>query len=722
MKNKIYKIFLVMILLLSLCVSVIAIDEQIEQYPYFGYNNDFTTESGFFTETLFTSNTYSRGLTDPAGFPVVGDLNNDDIKEILISDKNNLKIYHYDSNSDDNKLILIDGFNVGFEIEDIEIAYLNDPNFYEYAVVSGGKNIRFIKYNGTVMEEVGSGYSGVSSVSTITKPSCIIDDGNGYCVFSYTTIHNNRCRNYFVMIDETGTLSSTETTSESCYNERYYNSDKGVIANIDNYGDLEYIHSFYKWTGAQSRQMIEVVTFNSSGSYASFKTGGVNSGVAYPNGKPTNVLVANFDGLASNGLEMVVGYHKDADEFKIYMYTAGGALFDTYPEVVECDGVHMSNPIMGNFFEDTGRIDFAIMGYGYDDETEIDICTGSAQTGGIETEEYFIESDEVIITSSGVMNEKILATNQKTTNELDEIVVSEYIIEIDGTGGTLELELDEELVYQIGEPQSSYLFIDFKDAGRTDIIGLNDNALFFINDGYETRGVNKLEYDIDPCISQWEIGTQYEIKLTPFDYESDQVQARVIMDYGSSNEYDHNWSSLFDSGSSIIFYGGGSLNNTNYTTSSAILRIEARDTSNPENVYSKEFVYSIGLEGNVFGECITSGGAGTTIDDIEEQLAQQEATEELEERLIGALNKLPVVGGFLGSVFSMLLLWLILVIAVIIGTFKATHNDMLSGIIGIMVFFIGVVIAIVPLFWVLVFIILSFIIAVAVIMLKPRGA
>lgn len=559
--------------------------------------NSWTQGSGNWnalgTDVITADRTFSKLLSDPLFYPLMADLDNDTVNEIIYIDDSELFIvsfntatlqwdeefvYNFFTSNDMGNLIIHDIDNDG---------YL-DIMFHE------GTDINFIWYNGTSWDTAQSSFTSNFDRVIITchTDGCFItgdyspsSEGIGVQAFNKTAqgsqiqLHTPFEQavppliSDFLCIDIVGI--STCLIS-------------GIVDKVST-TDL------YVWKVKQSSlTMTELFEYKRSGLDRS------NSRFSDQNNIRLSITSPVYVQMTGNpGLEIAIGYMTDEDEFRIDLLDAELNLIDKYPFVFLADGVIVSNLMVNNFIDDTGSNDVCLLGYQTDSEELNLLCASN---------DHFPNAVEHIFDATGFQhysNYDFLsgfypmthATEQKGSNDIIEIVTGYGIFELDT--GLLSVPGDLDLIFQIPILNATVSMLDVKQEGFTDMVVMTQNNLILYDDGYSHSPPTFLDSpSINPCFDGiLKLNTTLRVGYQSTDIDNDVVCHRSYVYYGLPHQQN---SSIICSDSSPIISVDFNLNHTGLNN---ILRIELNDTFSPDPIYVEK-TFSVDLEGLSMGDCI----------------------------------------------------------------------------------------------------------------------
>jgi len=383
-------------------------------YPWVGGQDyDYNQGRGFFPPTTDIEFA-TRQITNPLQAPIVSDLNNDGVNEIIVLDGDTIKLYH------GHGLEIVDGVSIpNLDRYSNMLAYDIDGDSLKEVIIvrEFDEKIDIFEYNTTFILQNTVSYS--SKTQSIDGQTVISCGGVDSCMLVYSQSRSVRGAGVSTHIRA---LPFSSTAVRESYQLRASPSTPYHIfcmpkirsmpyIDYDGNGEKEYVVSFLQTSSSGNENYyISYISVNATNDITgseridkemgNLKDGIFNCEEETVNAYITSPIVYDFDGASSNGLETVIGIQKDADEFKIHSWRSDGTQLDTYPAFFDADGIIISNPIIANIDPDSeGSVDFCVMGY-QDNIGEIDLLCASEQGGGL----FDPESDEFEYDVSGLYN------------------------------------------------------------------------------------------------------------------------------------------------------------------------------------------------------------------------------------------------------------------------------------------------------------------------------
>ena len=645
------KINIIITISLILAVFIIPYSNALGSYPYVGgINYDYQLDRGFFSSTTNYS-LQTRSITSPLQTPLIADLDGNGTNEIIVLDGSTIRLYH------SRTLDIIDAVNLPTSdtYSNMYIYDIDADSKKEILIArESNEKIDILDYNGSLFQVQNTlDYSGLAySNDGETVISCASNDR---CLLVYINEDNSlggSIRDYISAVGFTSSGVGTPTliAQTGATPPQVFCMPRIKSMPLEDYdadGEDEYIVSYvlghttsneyayisYLWVNASNSVFLEqTITRNINNI---FDDATINCNEADPlkndtGNFVTSPLVFDVDGAPSNGLETVIGYQKNQEEFKIVSYNSDGSVLDVYPALFDADGKIISNVIRTNIDPDSpAGTDFCVMGY-QEDLGIIDLLCASEQGSGI----FDPESDEFEYNISGLYNisknysfynNMIHSTQHSSVTtdgvDLNEIITPYGIFSIDYVG-------NNELLMHFQNPRGdgSLLSFDVEEVGRDDLLLLTPTNLWYIDDGYSKSPGEIDNYIINPCLdSTWKQNTSVSVAITVVDIDGDDVSAKAVLYEGEAFEQDSGWTANASSGTTFTF---NFIANESIGTSKLTLYGKDDDFLTQED--SIILSISVGADGLEFGDCSTEVDVETSIEEAEEEAELEEENETIQ--------------------------------------------------------------------------------------------
>lgn len=691
------KKFLILSVVLLVCIGIVTATDKIGFSP-----NDFRSGTSLFNSANPSLDVSLISKSLDAGYqaPIVSDMNNDTINEIIVIDNSAIKIYNSKS------LALVGSYSHGCTdgtyVSNIVVTDMDDEASSKELVYvcEAPETLSVLKYNTTHALFNISSRSYASSTIHASGQKVILMCEINKCLMAYysdsTYISGATFTVKMIMFNETtfGTESNLEVSSSShifcpplirSYSYRDYNTDGkselvfSMLNHAYNTGNLEInVYGVYlNETGLTPRLKSQYIKSMFSTSAISgtntCRTNNVSKYITSP---------LTLDWSVESGLETVVGFSESLDTYRIYMINSAFNELDKYPDTLvgTADGILISNVVQANVMSDNSK-DFCVFGYEKSDQT-LDLLCGSRINsfsqglGSYESVEFMFDKSSLWnFTSSENRNDMIIHSIQSDQNLIDGNghITDFNADEITTTWGVFKTSWDEydiltprkvlEHVYVMPFSDSAIVPTDAENTGYYDLLALRLNNLWYIDDGFTNQPGQIDSYTINPCINSiWKINTTVLVKFTVID-DVDQVRARATLFTGTKVQ-DSNWSSYASSGTEFSF---SFIANESVTNSK--LALYGSDSNMPSIVDNINFTVSTGNNGVSFGDCITSISG---LVEAEEAVSGINATVEPSNNntITNTINEYATKTG-LGS----LVLWLIVMLAFALVVFLIDRGN-----------------------------------------------
>lgn len=685
---------LTLLLLFIICL-VPTVYAETEYTQLGGTNNDFLQGNSGFNEGQLNSSVAQSSLSDGRFAPLIDDLDGDGVSEIVVLDGGDIRIFQ------NTTLGIVDAVSLDAGSVNYTPPVLFDidsDGFVEVIVAEenqGTGNISVVEYNGTslhiqdVFDSSNNGYPASTGWGSL-EGLLGCDSDEGVCLHSVFLSKAGSNVLYASAFNASGHVNSsyvTLFTSGGTYaNFCLPQVPVMAVGDVDVFdGSNEFVFSGIMYqSGDESIELFYVDVLDDwridLDYHVSKNTGDViTSGNIFCNDGVSgrfvsSPLIDDVDGASGNGLEVVIAYNTDPDEYKMEVYSAE-TLIDTHPALVNADGEIMSNIMLADLYGDTPSAkEYCVVGQATARQ-EITILCGSYTSG--RTSQLVYEYDGLFNLSSEYENLGVLShtvNSDETTFNFDssgnidtsEFLTSHGVFRVDDDvyldGVEFKYPLDR--IYGLNEERSC-VPLDYEGSGSADIICSNNDFVYYINDGVTNRPPSLTSYSENPCFdSVIGVNNSFGVSLVVTDendypLSDDPVSTNVTIYYGTANQQ----SKFFinkTSGSThnyLFSYPNGGFN---LTGDSVVVRYEYWDTASRDNrgVVSQTVV--VGNSGVNYGDC-TSGStlsSGTNASSIGAGVPATDTNNQI----VTGLNTLHSITGLGGLVW-----WFIIMICFSLG-------------------------------------------------------
>lgn len=624
------------IIIISLFLLMFGLVSADETYDETGFSdNDFEGGSGLFTSSLVGS-IVGRGIGNNQQTPLVSDLDNDNISEIIVMDGSTLKIYHYANLTPAGSLAT----GLSSSLSNMISYDIDGDGFKEIIVAeeSAGESIIILNYtNSTVLNQTSITYKNMvehTDGEVIIK--CRDTNDCGMAI--------SKLDNAFTDFVSFATFNTSEVVNGSDItpsSNALYCFPKIKLMEVDNLDADEEKEYVFSATGDTQDEMyvfkVDVannLTITGDNVYVdtTITAIGANGDCSVDNFGMFITPPTVAQTLGAGQSEIIYGIMVTDDDFKIRVLDASLNLVDTFPAIANGEGIIVSNVLTGKFFPDSAGSDFCVVGYSDiigagEDSRSLDIKCGSRTTGeNPNSNSYILEISEFQnpfnvsqdygswdVVSQSSNHDKgssfscgLLFCDNEPTADLDEIINAYGIIKIERTGNLCGISgtCEASIVFEHNKGSGAMISTDVERTGFEDLILLTDSNIFYFDDAFENSPAIISNYDTNPCIDSGaiKINTTFILSVVVTDADSppDNVQASATIYQGTSNEQFVNFSEPFNSGSTFSFTDF----KLNATVSNGILRIEGRDVEN-QDINTLNIPFSVGINGVEFGDCTT---------------------------------------------------------------------------------------------------------------------
>jgi len=405
----------------------------------------------------------------------------------------------------------------------------------------------------------------------------------------------------------------------------------------------------------------------------------------------TAPYVAELD-AAKTGNEIVIGYNKDADEFKMGVWsTATLAQIDEYPSLSDADGVIISNVFQANAFPGTDGNDFCVMGYWNGGSSTVDsfadvLCASTTTSLSIDTYEFRTTPSLNITPTPRTWSHLTHGTDMVSSSHTyrggtgtvnpSEVVSGIGVFQFEYSGALCEQLFNQictlAVAYDPPFINASFIPVDVEQNGRNDLLVTSNTNIYYLDDGFSNDGCGDAgclggAYSIRPCLTEeWLTNTTVRTRFSLTDIDDDDVSMKTTLYADTPDAVSSDWSSNFSSGTEI----SQSLT-ANVSSVGGILRIQARDTGKPSSIETLDFsIVGVGSNGVTNTECETTGS-------IEDAIADANAFNETNEASNAARTITKAGSEYTGFSEAIVVLIIMFVIALAVW-FKSDASAMVK--------------------------------------------
>jgi len=699
----------IMFLLILIFISSFVLASDDSTYPIIGgVDQDFHQGLGYFNFELdpWTVDYYSEAIGSSMYAPLVQDLDNDGIKEIIIlSDTGILRIFQnisiqpdisasysipdagtsqffsnpviFDSNDDgDYEIFILGEEEYLFSYSPGNLSLLNDPS-----TDNSWRNKMLLYCDDE--ENICLSFSEIYQVASNGVIILRVYNNTGQATLTYGLTTYNAASYYCLSSIPNVVKGDSDFDGNPEYYISYFNTrDSGNSFGIMS---VELNHSTFPTNPQITIDSTPGAIYSHSSSFATDPTGKTSCDTIspYPGTMVSPLLLFDFD-LLHPGDEFLISGLTDDTEFKMYSVDYTGSVIDDYPEFGTGDGTILSNIMQINAFTDTGNVDACVIGY-YPADSTFDILCASEQSDQFVEHKLFSYSyagnlwDQpsdtkhinVLATASD------MATYSYTGNNPNEIINSYGVWAFYQTSPGEYSMSDYDLIplYLNAKGNSTIYPVDYNDDGRSELMIMTKNNLFFASDGFINSGCAAqgciTSYTVCPSLgSTWKINTSARVDLTIADIDDDDISGRVYLYYGDDNEMLSNWTAYYGSGTLISF----PFDSANKTITSGTIRLQARDEENPTSYTTIDIPFSVALTGVEYGDGCTTTYPGFDAGEDGTNETTSDGTS-IDDNAIS--ETLDLITDYLG--LGRTAIWLVIMILVAIIIITSLHKSAASG-------------------------------------------
>lgn len=715
-----------------------------------GVDQDYSNEGrGEFIRIAgeFDFEQFAKNLGGSLGTPIIDDLDNNSISELIIVDEDQVEIYQ---NRELDIVSVFDFGDIPTDISNILSFDIDGDGFKEIIFVVEGltdnqlKIFNFSQADGIQLQREFKIFSGTAP----SHPMIACRDVNE-CIGTLTTGTTNNEFNPFTAFHRGFAFDSRNATIQSftIFSENQGSSDQIdlcsprdkniIVKDYDGDGNLEYILSMGKRENSGGGDAewkifwLDNTTVELSGSEA--------ENVPELNGcEGTLGLSTSFTSpivqevaASESKIEAVIGAQSSNNDFRIFIFSGSdGSKVDEFPEeftFLEADGTIVSNVMFGQFMPETASNDVCVMGF---DTTEdrYELLCGNVLRSPFSHAILEFPTSSLAFNISGDSNEQHhlihgvqFSDLLQESKDLEEVLSTHGVFELDYSGFDNVLNR----IFDLGTTRGVNLGIDLEQFGQDDIISMTDTNIFYFDDKGTNGEAEILDIEYDPCPVNTiiKLNTTMQVTVTARDTNTfalgfDDLNFKTIAYSGDLNAQNRtlpNISTDQITGQAIVIYQPNF--DMNKTITNGIIRTEVFDTGNPDTLAVEEQLFSVALAGLEFGDATCT----ITVTSLEEEIITEadlnisvaaQGNEGLDDFFEGASNEFRVT-----PLIIVLFLMLGFTIAVLTtggdgNSQMITMNKIVFALLGnAIIFIIGTIVGAVPFGVLLVVIIFAIIIA-----------
>lgn len=660
MKN----LFILFLMGLLLSFSVLAVNTP--EYNTAGTEEyDWELDGRGIFNSQIDINTFSKSFTATKYMPLFSDLDNDNLTEVIVLDSDSVFVYNNKELDFQSSIDLGSAFAVVSNVLTFDI----DGDGFREIVFHDLTNqkihiLNYSKAEGLQLQvDISATGNGATMIGCREPNECIIMLDSNYEIYTYGSY---QAENTMASFDSTQlTSGATILFSEMVASSNGMAICLPRLANIpsvdfDNDGVKEFGVAFATAKDSSNTVTYRVRWLNNLTTDLSIDDGDLvtdrTTSCTGENGL-SNYITSPIAGdtYSYPNMETYIGAVTDTNDFRIFVFKADGTKIDSYPHLVEGSGIIISNPMLGNFFAESGVVDVCVLGYDESNE-EIDLVCGTDDIAGSDTAELEFSTESLFNIStdinklSNVAHATQMSNNPTDGVDLNEIISAYGVFELDYSG------LDNVLnrIWQNPSGEAVVYAVDIEDFGSDDIIAMTDTNLFYYDDKQSKEAPTLTSVSYNPCIidSVLQLNTTLQITITSTDNNppvigQDPVNIDVSVYDGTTNELNGAVDSVASGSSNSFVF------NMNQTITAGIITMATDDDFSPD-IDTQTQTFTVANTGIEFGdsECTTDYVA------IAEEEAEEIVGGEINEtsnvgsQALGLLSGTGL-GGFLNSLLIM---------------------------------------------------------------------
>lgn len=654
----------IILLIFSILVTPI-----VSSLPYFftGQNQFHSGDGSYQSGTQVTSIVKSTGTVVYP--PIVGDIDNDGIAEVVLISSGVLRVYNdatlssvtlVQTNFTDTSPPILADVDKDNELEIIVANQSTSSN-----TLSNSISIAIVDYSSNssqiqvkhLSNDVGGDYnSGEVSIQCANAGDCALFYISSFFASGDINHLGSLWFNSSQINDRT-ILYNTSLTVTMCFPTiRHVSISDGNLDGNRDYA-LSMVREIVTSTFSDESFVLINADVEESGSTVYFTTV-VDEGVNF--GNPASCddtaginMKRSLSGLIQGLTSTTGGDYDDlfwnahmvtsADDFKLFSYKAStGVKDDDYPEVANIEGELLSNVMMFNAIPGASPKACVLGHDDANDELNM-LCAPMNELDLVDNAQFhygFSPTIARVVQSynnhqmhsiSSEMNPSDIST-PSGSGSVDELVWGLGTFQLDysqggcSSLGICDMSRDFTNSRYINTNQSGIMVVaDIKNVGSSQLLFQQPSSFTFIDNNFQNKA-GSLSIEIDPCISQsgtpvnWKINTSVGVTITVSDSQGDDHNVTVSLYQGTTSERSESVTVDGTSGANTFEFIA------NVTGSNKKLVVTARDLVGGLSSTQTRF-FSVASQGVERGDCTTD----ISVDEEGETEVEEEEDEEIEE-------------------------------------------------------------------------------------------
>ena len=730
---------LVLLLLFIFLVPLVLADTSYNETGNF--DSYFQLGIGIFNTDSLETLTASKSITNQEQTPLVTDLDNDGVNEIIVLDSPTFLLFQT------RDLNLINSFTLpANEFYSNFITFDIDGNGFTNVIIAMEESeiIQILEFNGTSFKNISSmkfDFLTHDSATATVGEIMIKCSDTERCLMTYAETKKNPViglaqnkKLFAVFFNSTTIGSELEISSTGVTFATYCSPKIRTITAIDldkiDSGRKEFVFSWmeYDQTSGDSGEdihifSIDVVSPNNTlvkelqkVETEPFQLGGnaVNRDCEIENMGRFFSSPLVFDAVTGGEPEIIQAYNVDTNSYVIRIYDDIGSSLDVFPSIITSDGQLISNLFRADIFEQNNK-DFCVMGYCTTEfggclNNELNLLCGTKSNSfafqdsiifDFDTNELFNITQTAglwnVITHSGQHSQIETQGGVDTSEILNAYGV--FQLDFSGVLCTLFAFCTLDLLFENPQGDSVLIASDVERVGQEDLLVLTSTNIIYIDDKFTNSpaSIASTNDAFNPCINAGtiRINTTTTIQFIVNDDNeppNDIVSARLLLYADLPNEQDTGFVNG-SAGQTFSFSIDQNGNNLlyNQTVTNGIIRLEAFDPIGNPLLDTIDKRFSVGINGVEFNDC-SNDLVIVPVDDVNVSITgagflAEGATEA--NTIRDATNSLSNITGLGGATLWLILMFIVTVL-IITGTTgisistlgKVDTTAMMAGLIG----------------------------------------